>query len=131
MPALLAVGQTPRVIATIRSLFTARLLWLLIDLPFAAWLMVRLRATWAFDRKPARRPWPQAIAAAVVLGAGGFALSAPHVLSGAELDRVSTVDLARYHDDSVNWRVVEGYGTTIAAAVASGSWFRVGWRRVV
>ena len=23
------------------------------------------------------------------------------------------------------------YGTTIAAAVASGSWFRVGWRRVV
>jgi monoamine oxidase len=36
-------------------------------------------------------------------------------VSGAELDRVSAHDLARYDDSGVNWRVVEGYGTTIAA----------------
>jgi monoamine oxidase len=35
--------------------------------------------------------------------------------SGAELDRVSARDLARYDDSGVNWRVVEGYGGAIAA----------------
>ncbi len=35
--------------------------------------------------------------------------------SGAELDRVSARDLDRYGDSGVNWRVVEGYGTVIAA----------------
>jgi monoamine oxidase len=35
--------------------------------------------------------------------------------SGAELDRVSARDLARYDDSGVNWRVVEGYGGVIAA----------------
>jgi monoamine oxidase len=35
--------------------------------------------------------------------------------SGVELARVSARDLGRYADDGVNWRVVEGYGATIAA----------------
>jgi monoamine oxidase len=35
--------------------------------------------------------------------------------SGAELERVSALDLARYDDDGVNWRVVEGYGAVVAA----------------
>ena len=35
--------------------------------------------------------------------------------SGAELDRVSARDLARYDDSGVNWRVFDGYGTVIAA----------------
>jgi monoamine oxidase len=35
--------------------------------------------------------------------------------SGAELDLVSARDLARYDDNGVNWRVVEGYGRAIAA----------------
>jgi monoamine oxidase len=35
--------------------------------------------------------------------------------SGAALDRVSARDLGRYAEDGVNWRVVEGYGATIAA----------------
>ncbi len=35
--------------------------------------------------------------------------------SGVELDRVSALDLARYQDSGVNWRVTEGYGATIAA----------------
>jgi monoamine oxidase len=38
--------------------------------------------------------------------------------SGAELDRVSIRDLARYGDTGVNWRIVEGYGATIAAHAA-------------
>ena len=35
--------------------------------------------------------------------------------SGAELDRVSARDLARYDDTGVNWRVAGGYGAVIAA----------------
>ena len=35
-------------------------------------------------------------------------------ISGAELDRVSARDFENYADTSVNWRVVEGYGATIA-----------------
>ena len=36
-------------------------------------------------------------------------------ISGAELDRVSALDFDRYDDSGVNWRVIEGYGATIAA----------------
>jgi monoamine oxidase len=35
-------------------------------------------------------------------------------VSGAELNFVSAHDVARYDDTGVNWRVIEGYGTTIA-----------------
>ena len=34
--------------------------------------------------------------------------------SGAALARVSARDLARYADDGVNWRIVEGYGAAVA-----------------
>src|SRR3954453_3585748 len=40
-------------------------------------------------------------------------------VSGGELERVSVRDLGRYDDTGVNWRVVEGYGTVIAAHGAS------------
>src|SRR5215475_14213287 len=36
-------------------------------------------------------------------------------ISGAELDRVSARDFDNFDDTGVNWRIVEGYGTTIAA----------------
>jgi monoamine oxidase len=36
-------------------------------------------------------------------------------VSGTELDEVSVHDFWNYHDTEVNWRVVEGYGTLIAA----------------
>jgi phosphoglycerol transferase MdoB-like AlkP superfamily enzyme len=88
VPALFAVGQTPRVVATIRSLFTARLVWLFIDLPFAARLIVRLRGTWVFDRQPQRRPWRLALGAAAAFGAAGFALSAPAALQALPLDQM-------------------------------------------
>src|SRR5262249_48990502 len=39
-------------------------------------------------------------------------------VSGAEPDRVSARDYGRYEDSGVNWRVVEGYGTAIAAHAA-------------
>ncbi|MEX2126917.1 MAG: NAD(P)/FAD-dependent oxidoreductase [Xanthobacteraceae bacterium] len=35
--------------------------------------------------------------------------------NGAELELVSVSDSARYQDTGVNWRVVEGYGTAVAA----------------
>jgi monoamine oxidase len=37
-------------------------------------------------------------------------------ISGAELDKISARDFVNYDDNGVNWRVVEGYGATIAAA---------------
>jgi monoamine oxidase len=39
--------------------------------------------------------------------------------SGAELAKVSAVDLARYEDSGVNWRVREGYGTVVAGLAAA------------
>ena len=36
-------------------------------------------------------------------------------VSGAELDRISVRDMENYEDTDVNWRVVEGLGSTIAA----------------
>ena len=36
-------------------------------------------------------------------------------VSGAELDRLSARDFNRYDDSGVNWRVIDGYGTVIAA----------------
>jgi monoamine oxidase len=35
-------------------------------------------------------------------------------INGAELDRVSALDFARYADTHINWRVPAGYGTLIA-----------------
>ena len=35
--------------------------------------------------------------------------------SGAELDLISARDLAKYREDNLNWRVIEGLGATIAA----------------
>jgi len=36
-------------------------------------------------------------------------------ISGAEFDQISARDFENYADNGVNWRVVEGYGATIAA----------------
>jgi len=40
-------------------------------------------------------------------------------ISGAEWDRVSVRDFHRYDDNGINWRIVEGFGTTIAAYAAN------------
>jgi len=36
-------------------------------------------------------------------------------ISGAELDRLSVQDFENYDGNNVNWRIIEGYGTAIAA----------------
>lgn len=36
-------------------------------------------------------------------------------ISGADVERLSVRDFENYEDNEVNWRVVEGYGTTIVA----------------
>jgi len=36
-------------------------------------------------------------------------------ISGAELEHMSALDFERYDDTEVNWRVLQGYGTAIAA----------------
>jgi monoamine oxidase len=60
------------------------------------------------------------VAAASVLKPGGhwngLIMAVGTYISGAELDRVSALDFANYRDTGVNWRVLEGYGTAIAAA---------------
>ena len=40
-------------------------------------------------------------------------------ISGAELDRLSIRDFDNFDDTGVNWRIVEGYGATIAACADS------------
>jgi monoamine oxidase len=39
-------------------------------------------------------------------------------INGVELDRLSARDFWRYRDTGVNWRVVEGYGSVVAACAA-------------
>lgn len=39
-------------------------------------------------------------------------------MSGAECDRLSVIDLDRYQDTELNWRVPDGYGTVIVAHAA-------------
>ncbi|HEY1309809.1 MAG TPA: NAD(P)/FAD-dependent oxidoreductase [Pseudolabrys sp.] len=60
------------------------------------------------------------VAAASVLEPGGrwndLIIAVGTYISGAELTRVSARDFANYQDTGVNWRVVEGYGTAIAAS---------------
>jgi monoamine oxidase len=62
------------------------------------------------------------VAAASVLEPGGrwnnLIIAIGTYISGAELTRVSARDFANYQDTGMNWRVVEGYGTAIAAAGA-------------
>jgi monoamine oxidase len=45
----------------------------------------------------------------------GLIVAVNTFVTGAELNRVSAHDYARYTDSGVNWRVVEGFGATIAA----------------
>ena len=45
--------------------------------------------------------------------------SASGYISGAELDRLSALDLRRYDGNEINWRVPDGYGTLVAAHIGS------------
>ena len=87
-PAMLAAHQTGHVWGSIGSLFTPGLVWLLIDWPFACWLVVRL------SRKPESAPawrvrvWTTVAVALVGLAAGFAGLSVPRILADAPLDQM-------------------------------------------
>jgi len=59
------------------------------------------------------------VAAAALLEPGcrwnGLIGAVGSFISGAELERVSAQDFDNYADTGVNWRVVEGFGTTMTA----------------
>jgi len=78
-----------------------------------------LEASRAFyDRVDEAESAPDRPAAALLEPNGrwnGLIVAVNTFVTGAELERVSVQDLARYRDTGVNWRVVEGYGATISA----------------
>jgi lipoteichoic acid synthase len=86
-PALLAARQTSRVWGSIRSVTTLDLLWLVIDLPVALWLVIRVSTVRA-PRSPFRRRALAAAVPAVLLACGGIVLSAPRTLASTPLDQM-------------------------------------------
>jgi phosphoglycerol transferase MdoB-like AlkP superfamily enzyme len=84
--AILGAHQTGRVWGSIRSLLTPGLVWLLIDVPFAAWMAVRLTAV-SVPRVTARQ-WALIALVPAVLAAIGLALSAPRVIASTPLDQM-------------------------------------------
>ncbi len=86
-PAILGAHQTGRVWGTIRSLLTPGLVWLLIDVPFAAWMAVRVMAA-TVPGTTVRRRAMIALIAAVAVPATGLAVSAPRVLASTPLDQM-------------------------------------------
>lgn len=74
-----------------------------------------------FERVSAAAPGPDC-AAAELLEPGsrwnGMIRAVNTYISGEELERISVHDLEHYEDSNVNWRVVEGYGTVVAAHAA-------------
>src|SRR5262249_26889354 len=84
-PALLAARQTGHVAASIRSLFTPDLVWFVIDLPFAAWLVARLGRVTSVGWLPRRT-----VAAVLLLSTAaiGLAVGAVHTLPSLVLDQV-------------------------------------------
>jgi lipoteichoic acid synthase len=85
-PALLAARQTGHVWGSVGSLFTAGLLWLVIDWPCACWVAVRAARA---------QPWPAhrarvavAVLAIVVVAVSGAAVSVRTVLTEAPLDQM-------------------------------------------
>jgi phosphoglycerol transferase MdoB-like AlkP superfamily enzyme len=86
-PTFLAVRQTGHVWGTIDSLLTPGLVWLVIDWPFAGWLVVRMM------RRPAPALPPRvrlvvASTAVAVIAATGSVVSARSVLASTPLDQM-------------------------------------------
>ncbi len=87
-PAMLAAHQTGHVWGSVGSLFSPGLVWLLIDWPFACWLVARMALR--SEREPRSRSgvWTSSVAALVALAVGFFALSVPRVLASTPLDQM-------------------------------------------
>jgi len=81
------------------------------------------RAMSAFvERASAAAAGPDRAAAGLLERGGrwnGMIRAVNTYISGAELESISVHDLENYDDTHVNWRVVEGYGTVVAAHAGS------------
>jgi lipoteichoic acid synthase len=86
-PAVLGAHQTGRVWASIRSLLSFELGWLLIDLPIAIWLAIELRR-FSIPAEPLLRRVRIAIVSAAVVVVTGVAVSAPRVITSTPLDQM-------------------------------------------
>jgi len=86
-PALLAARQTGRVWGSIRALLSPALLWIVIDLPVAIWLAVRVSKL-RVPSPPLALRARTAGAIAAVLVAAGLMVSAPRVLASTPLDQM-------------------------------------------
>ena len=85
-PAMLAMRQAGRVWGSVRSLFTADLVWLIADCPVAGWLALRSSmARRHAEPIPARAPVAAGVAVAVA-GSVMF-IAAPRVLQSTTLDQ--------------------------------------------
>ncbi|HXZ03074.1 MAG TPA: NAD(P)/FAD-dependent oxidoreductase [Stellaceae bacterium] len=86
----------------------------------ADWMAARIAYEERFETAAARA---EDAAASTLLAPGerwnGLLDAISSWANGVELDRLSILDHARYADSEVNWRVLEGYGTLIAAHGAS------------
>ncbi len=87
-PAMLAAHQTGHVWGSVGSLLTPGLVWLLIDWPFACWLVVGM-SRWR-DPAPISRPgvWTTTLAVLAALAVGFFSLSVPRVLASTPLNQM-------------------------------------------
>jgi lipoteichoic acid synthase len=84
-PALLGAHQTGHVWGSIRSLLTPGLFWLLVDLPVALWLTIRLTNC---DRSlPRARATVPAVAAFALIVVGAL-VGAPRILASTPLDQM-------------------------------------------
>jgi phosphoglycerol transferase MdoB-like AlkP superfamily enzyme len=86
-PALIGARQTGQVWGSIRTLFSAGLVWLLLDVPFALWMTVKLTSRGAPAVSARGRAVVAAAGAAVVLALGLF-VSAPRVLASIQLEQM-------------------------------------------
>ncbi len=86
-PALLGAHQTGHVLGSIRSLLSIDVVWLLVDVPCAAWLAIELSRVHAPELAGRRRALIAVMSTAVVALAGA-AMSAPRVLASTPLDQM-------------------------------------------
>ena len=92
VPAMLAVRQTGQVSGSIRSLITPGMLWLVLDIPFAVWLIIRITSGSRAVPPPAprlgRRFRPAATVLLLALVGVACVLPARSVLRASQVDQM-------------------------------------------
>ncbi|MGE5246473.1 MAG: LTA synthase family protein [Betaproteobacteria bacterium] len=104
--AVLAAGQTPAVWQSIRSLLTPDLIWLVVDIPFAAWLALRMSRVPA-PPSPARLRAIAATGLAALVAAG--AAGVPRALADVDLGRMFRARAVVESLGPFGYHVVDGW----------------------